>query len=174
MKRPLDSITGSRPLRVAALVSMWFAASAYADGGSEKMTLSAYVDAAEGSTLLAGRYADVIGVLGSHGLSFKQDEVAASTNLCVAYIMMHRWSDADPACDAAIRFAKLEMPESGPAAADAHAQRVAIAYSNRAVLEWLEDRSGSAADDLTRAHALAPGSEFVAQNLARLHAPVRG
>ncbi len=172
MRRMLDSITGCGPLRVAALASMCFAASARADDTHQKMTLGAYTDAAEGQAVLAGRYGDVIDVLGSHGLRFKQDELAASTNLCVAYIMSHRWSEAHLACDAAIRFAKLEMPERPGFAPDAHGERVAIAYSNRAVLEWLEDRSASAADDLAKAHALAPGAELVVQNLARLRVPL--
>ena len=170
MKRLLDSIAGCRPARVAAFASICFAAGAHADGEHQKMTLGAYTDAAEGQSVLAGRYRDVIDVLGSHGLRFKQDELAASTNLCVAYIMTHRWSEGHAACDEAIRFAKLEMRESPGSAADAHDARVAIAYSNRAVLEWLEARSVSAADDLARARALAPSAEWVTQNLARLHA----
>jgi hypothetical protein len=170
MKRLLDSIMGCRPLRVAALASLCFAAGAHADGAHRKMTLGAYTDAAEGQALLSGRYHDVIDVLGSHGLRFKQDELAASTNLCVAYIMTHRWSEAHPACDEAILFAKLEMPESPGFALQAHDERVALAYSNRAVLESLQARSASADDDLATAHALAPSTEFVAQNFASLHA----
>ena len=169
-KRLLDSIAGCRTARVAAFASMCFAAGAHADGEHQKMTLGAYTDVAEGQTVLAGRYSDVIDVLGTHGLRFKQDALAASTNLCVAYIMTHRWSEAHRACDEAIQFAKLEMPERPGSAAAAHDACVAIAYSNRAVLEWLEARSASAADDLAKAHALAPSAEFVAQNLAKLHA----
>jgi len=172
-KRLLDSIAGCRPLRAAAaaaFASTCLAAGAHADGAHQKMTLGAYTDAAEGQTVLARRYRDVIEVLGSHGLRFKQDELAASTNLCVAYIMTHRWSEAHAACDEAVEFAKLEMMEPPGFATDTHGERVAIAYSNRAVLEWLEDRSASAADDLARAHALAPSAEFVAQNLSTLHA----
>jgi len=171
MRRLLDSITQSRPLRIAALASMCCAASAHADGTHPKMTLSAYLNAPDGEPLLAGRYGEVIGALGSHGLRFKQDAVAASTNLCVAYIMTHRWSEAHRACDEAILYAKLEMPESRGFVPGPH-ETVAIAYSNRAVLEWLENRSVSAADDLARAHALAPDSESVAQNLARLGVPL--
>ena len=170
MKRLFDSIAGCRPAHVAAFASMCFAAGAHADGEHQKMTLGAYTDAAEGRSLLAGRYREVIDVLGSHGLRFKEDGLAASTNLCVAYIMTHRWSEAHPACDEAIGFAKLEMPDGPGLSTGAYDERVAIAYSNRAVLEWLEARSTSAADDLARAHALAPSAEFVAQNLARLHA----
>lgn len=181
-KRLLDSIAGSRPARIAALASMCFAASAYASAARAadahapaahpKMVLSAYVDAAQGWTLLTGHYATVIAALGSHGGLFKQDELAASTNLCVAYIMMRKWSEAHPACDEAIRFAKLEVVEPPQFAADDRGLRIAVGYSNRAVLEWLEERSASAADDLMKAQALAPYSEFVAQNLARLHAPL--
>ena len=182
MKRLIDSIAGSRPVRVATLVSMCFAASAYApvtraaDAHSTavqpRMVLSAYVDAADGQTLLAGHYDAVLAAFGSRGLRFKQDELAASTNLCVAYIMMHQWSEAHFACDEAIRFAKLEVPQSPRFPRDDHAVHIAVAYSNRAVLEYLEHRPASAADDLTRAQAAAPDSRFVAQNRASMRAPL--
>lgn len=172
MKRLLESIAEPGPLRLAALASMCFAAGANAHPAHPKMVLSAYADAADGTSLLAGHYGEVIASLGSHGLLFKQDALPASTNLCVAYIMTHRWSEADSACDEAIEFAKLEVrdaPRSGP---DEHDVHVAVAYSNRAVLELLEQRPARAAADLSRARALAPNSEFVAQNLSRLHAPL--
>ena len=181
-KRLLDSNTVLRPARVAALVSIFCAAGAYAPAmqaadapasvAQPKMVLSAYVDAADGENLLAARYDAVIATLGSHGQHFKQDALAASTNLCVAYIMMHRWGEANPACDEAVQFAKLELPEMAQFPFHSHDVHVAAAYSNRAVLESLEHRSMRAADDLAKARALAPDSEFVAQNLARLHAPL--
>jgi hypothetical protein len=170
MKRLLDSIMRSRPLRIAALASMCFAASAQAHDPHKGMTLCGYIDAADGQNLLTGRYGEVIGALGSYGLRFKEDAVAASTNLCVAYIMTHSWNTAARACDEAIRFATLETRESPALRPDAHDEHIAIAYSNRAVLEWLQDRSARAADDLARAHALAPYSESVAHNIARLQA----
>lgn len=171
-------LAGLGALRAAALASMCLAGAALArePQGAAKMTLSGYVDAAAGPALLAGHYDDVIAALGGRGFRFKEDAVAGSTNLCVAYIMAHRWQAADPACGEAIRFARLETTESQPYALAAHADHVAIAYSNRAVLEWLEGRQASAADDLAKARSIAPASDSVVQNLAKLggHAPLLG
>jgi hypothetical protein len=57
-----------------------------------------------------------------------------------------------------------------------HDEQVALAYSNRAVLAWLEHRAASAADDMEKARALSPDAAFVAYNLTtlRIHAPLVG
>jgi len=133
-----------------------------------KLVLSSYEDRAAGAQLLAGQYGAVIEKLGHHGLTFSDDEVAAGTNLCVAYIMTGKWDAAHAACDEAIALAALDVPEPDALALRTHDEQMALAYSNRAVLHWLEDRRASAADDLSRAKALAPESQFVAQNLTFL------
>ena len=43
---------------------------------------------------MAGDYAAVIHKLASHAADFDVDEVAASTNLCVAYVAMGRLDEA--------------------------------------------------------------------------------
>lgn len=183
LKSTLDAIAGMKTLRAAALASLCFAGavhvrSAAADGGSaqassapRKMTLSGYVDGAAGTSLMSGHYEDVVGTLGAHGLPFKLDEVSASTNLCVAYIMTRRWDAAHRECDQAVRIASLEQWQWLPLD-NSHNEHVAIAYSNRAVLEWLEDRPAIAAQDLAKAHTLAPAVEFVGRNLEKLGASV--
>ncbi len=56
---------------------------AHADTESPKLKLAGFVDAAEGTELIAGDYATVIEKLAPHSFAFDADEVAASTNLCV-------------------------------------------------------------------------------------------
>ena len=157
-----------RMLRAAVLGSIAAAAAAQA-GAGEKVVLGGYQDAAAGSQLLAGDYQGVIGRLATHGFAYSQDEAAASTNLCVAYIMTKAWDAAHRECDLAIRLAHLsDFSDVSLAGRTSNAERVALAYSNRAVLNWLEARPQSAAQDIARAQSLSPQASFVSQNLARL------
>jgi hypothetical protein len=125
----------------------------------EKPALTGYYDTAAGRSLVAGRYDLVIQRLGSRGAEFSLDQVAASTNLCIAEIETHRWDAARATCDSAVTYASL------PACERARQQRaVAIAYSNRAVLRWLQHEPEGAVADLAKARAIAPGVEVVEQN----------
>jgi hypothetical protein len=141
---------------------------ASADASAGKIVLSGYADGVGGESLMAGDYAAIIGKLGAHGVGFSLDPVAASTNLCIAYIMTHAWDKADGACDAAVRVAKLDQPTGTLYERAAHDRQVAIAYSNRAVLHSLEANPQQAASDLARAFALAPDSELITRNRAAL------
>jgi hypothetical protein len=146
----------------ASLALTFFALSASTAEPARKAVLSGYYDTPAGRSLVAGRYDLVINRLGSHGAEFLQDEVAASTNLCIAQIETRRWDAARVTCDSAVTYASLpswERPRQERA--------VAIAYSNRAVLHWLQREPDRAAADLAKAHAIAPGVEVVEQN-ARL------
>ncbi|HUN27800.1 MAG TPA: hypothetical protein VMU67_15975 [Steroidobacteraceae bacterium] len=154
----------------AVLASLLVVGAAQAAAPHSKAVLSAYADSAAGESLLAGHYTEVIERLGSHGNEFASDQVGASTNLCVALIMTRQLQAAHSACDEAIEDAKLDVTEETIAARTTHDEEVALAYSNRAVLEWLSDHRTAAADDLSRARAFAPASEFVTQNLTALRA----
>ncbi len=173
-----------RALAAAALASALLAAAAYcasahaaasadaADGNAAyagaarpKLVLSGYEDRAAGSALLAGDYGAVIEALGERGSSFTRDSVAASANLCVAYIMARSWGTAHSACDEAIAAAVRDLPARDLVLRNARKEQIALAYSNRAVLRLLENRPVRAAEDLSRARALSPGSETVARNV---------
>jgi hypothetical protein len=122
------------PLTGAAVATVLVASAARADVEAGKLTLSGYVDAAAGEQLMAGHYAAVISRLAPHGTDFIADEVAASTNLCVAYVATGKFAQAHDACDEAIRLARLD--ESGETLLErlAHQDELALAYANRAVL----------------------------------------
>ncbi|HTX24815.1 MAG TPA: hypothetical protein VMD03_09170 [Steroidobacteraceae bacterium] len=168
MRKAIKRNAGATALGALVLGSTMFGATAHADVAAHKLVLSGYADGAEGEHLLAGKYAAVIERLGAHGAAFAGNEVAASTNLCVAYIMTHSWKAADGTCDEAVREARLDLPDPTIAARLTRNEEVAIAYSNRAVLKMLEGRSAGAADDLARARSLSR-SPFVTQNLSAVN-----
>jgi len=142
---------------------------ASADASAGKIVLSGYADGVGGESLMAGDYAAIIGKLGAHGMGFALDPIAASTNLCIAYIMTHAWDKADGACDEAVRVAKLDTPTGTLYERATHDHQVAIAYSNRAVLHSLEANPLEAASDLAHASAFAPDLALVSGNRAALH-----
>ena len=125
------------PLVATAAATLLVASAARADVEAGKLTLSGYMDAAAGEQLMAGHYGAVIDKLAPHTTYFTADEVAASTNLCVAYVAIGKLDEAHNACDEAIRMARLD--ESSETLLDrlAHQDALSIAYANRAVLSKL-------------------------------------
>ena len=127
-----------KPLAAAAVAATLLVASAaQADTESAKLKLAGFVDAAEGTELMSGNYAAVVEALAPHSMEFQDDEVAASTNLCVAYVAMGRLDDAQDACDEAVRMARLEERGITLQEHRAHDDVLAVAYANRAVLTKL-------------------------------------
>jgi len=169
-KRKPKGRAAQSAVRAAVLAALLGSGAAHAAQAHGKLVLSAYADRAAGESLLAGRYGEVIARLGARGVEFASDAVAASTNLCVAYVMTRQWNAAHAVCDEAVERARLDAAELTIYARELHAEEVALAYSNRAVLEWLSDRKRDAADDLSRAQAFSPSSEFVTRNLTALRA----
>jgi hypothetical protein len=164
--KTIEAVGAVGALRVALLAGMCAAAAAQAAEPSGKAVLSGYSDGVAGASLMAGDYSRVIAELGWRGSVYRSDALSASTNLCVAYVMAHEWQKADAICDEALDVARQDEP--GPLLFDQalKAQHVAVAYSNRAVLRWLESRPEGVAHDLARARAWAPDAEFVAHNAA--------
>ena len=154
---------------LALLASLIIAAAARAgDAPESKLMLTGYADAAAGGALLSGHYQSVIVQLGEHGPLYTQDAVAASTNLCVAYIMTRQWTEAHAACDGAVASARAVRFDPSLWARRMQDEQVAVAYSNRAILHHLEADATSATADITAARTFAPEAEFVSHNLAVL------
>jgi hypothetical protein len=125
------------PLAAAAAATLLAASAAHADVEAGKLTLSGYIDAAAGTQLMAGHYAAVITDLAPHTTDFTVNEVAASTNLCVAYVAAGRLGEAHGACDDAIRIARLELASENLMERLSHHDALSVAYANRAVLTKL-------------------------------------
>ncbi len=123
------------PLAAALAATVLVASAAHAEA-SGKLVLSGFEDAAEGEQLMAGDYAAVIQKLAPHSIAFEADEVAASTNLCVAYVATGKLEQAHSACDEAIAMARLDWGDSLLERLS-HQDALSLAYANRAVLTRL-------------------------------------
>jgi len=125
-----------------------------------------------GTDLVAGDYQTALAALTKPKRKLAvRDPLTTSTNLCVAYTMTKQWEMARTACDEAITEAKHERLRSPAWTYSTRLKQnsyVALAYSNRAVLNWLSNNSAGAEQDLSSAAAYAPKADFVARNLAAL------
>jgi len=164
MTRKLKSV-GAKALGLMVVGSLALSSAARAQAPAHQLVLSGYADGVQGENLITGRYELVIEQLASHRGHFEEDEVSASTNLCVAYIMTRHLGAAHAACDEALRDAKLDLSSSTMLSRLAHNEEVALAYSNRAVLKLLQGQPSGAADDMGRARALSQ-AQYVSQNLS--------
>jgi hypothetical protein len=125
------------PLAAALAATVLAASAAHADPSSPKLVLSGFVDAADGAQLMAGDYAGVIEKLAPHTIDFREDEVAASTNLCVAYVASGKLGPAHDACNEAITMARLMDRDTEMLERMSHQDALSVAYANRAVLNRL-------------------------------------
>lgn len=146
----------------AFLASMLVTTVSYASAPTGKLTLSVFQDTPGSRQVLSGKYEDAIKQIGRSRVNYESEYT--STNLCVALIMTGQSEAAKPACDDAIVQAKSRMPPSMFHATSAEKAVLALAYSNRAVLSWLRKQPDSAAEDVIRAHTLAPSADFVRAN----------
>ena len=131
--------------------------------------LTAFSNTASGYSLVHGDYERALRQikLDTHTL----DNATAVTNRCVALIVTRRFQEAHTACNAAVRAAKDEitaLPVSMSWARQDYREYLALAYSNRAVLNWAANDAAAAQADLEKAQAVAPKAEFVTRNLTAL------
>ena len=152
----------------AALVT----ATAAAAETTDPFVLVAYSNRAGGREPITGDYGSAAQALRQHSDASLPDPQALDTNSCVAYAMNKQLPQARAACDAAVRDA--HSADSTLLAWNAQARQqsaaAAVAYSNRAVLHWLDADPKAAQADLARAQALAPEASFVVRNLTAMRA----
>jgi len=127
----------ARPALLAALATALTASAAHAAEPSKPLVMSGFADAAAGEELMAGNYAAVIRALAPHGVQFDKDEVAASTNLCVAYAASGQLEQARKACEEAITMARTDEPGITLTERVAHQDALGLAFANRAVVTRL-------------------------------------
>jgi hypothetical protein len=152
-------------LLAATLIST---AAAAADA-PDAFVLVAYSNRAGGIPISQGDYAVAAQVAHEH-VSLQSDPGATATNRCVAFAMSEQLSQAQHACDAAIQEARIS--DTQVLSWTDHSQErnaAAVAYSNRAVLRWLNSDAKGAAQDLARAQAIAPHASFVVRNVSAMH-----
>lgn len=143
------------PRALGAGLALTLVSGAALAGGDHRFVFTAYTDAAGGTNLMDGRYRAALEDLRSHPGKVDLDPSETNTNRCVAYSMTLQWREARAACDAAVSAASDD-------------ERLALAYANRAVLQWLSNDEAAARQDMAKARALSPGADFVARNLAAL------
>ena len=140
-------------------------------GPPAPFVLVAYSNRAGGVPLTSGNYDNAAQAVRSEGTGALADPQALDTNRCVAYAMTQQLGQARAACDAAVRAsAGSESPSWSAQARQQSALCAAVAYSNRAVLDWLDAQPAAAQRDLQRAQALAPEAAFVARNMTAMRA----
>jgi hypothetical protein len=150
----------SVPRTLGAAVAFMLASASALAGGTQRFVFTAYRDAAGGADVVAGRYHAALAQLKSYPRMTDLDPAATNTNRCVAYSMTLQWRAAHAACDAAVRATDAQsMPSE---------DKLALAYANRAVMDWLSNDEAAAGKDLARAQELSPRAAFVARNLAAL------
>jgi hypothetical protein len=164
-----DSIRCPRAFGVGLALAL--ASGAALADGAHRFVFTAYSDATGGAEVVAGRYRVALEELESRARVTDLNPSATDTNRCVAYSMTLQWQQARVACDAAVRAAEeLRNAQAGmwtwlPAS---NSDSVAVAYANRAVVNWLSHDDAAAHKDLAKAQELSPRAAFVAQNLAAL------
>ena len=155
-------------IATAVALGSTFGIAARAGDVAHKLVLS-YIEGAAGSEALQlGQYAEAIKQINRR--RFDGDEVAKSTNLCVALIMTRQWDSAGKTCDDAVIEARLDSPDPAFGVYAGHDAALGLAYSNRAVLNFLAGRSQAAVRDATRARKLSPQSQFASQNWVVMNA----
>jgi hypothetical protein len=159
-----------RSQALGAAIALALASGTALADGAHRFVFTAYTDAAGGTEVIAGRYRAALQELRSQFDTMDLDPAATNTNLCVAYSMTLQMQRARATCDAAVHEANersLSVPgwlgtvKSGD-------EDLALAYSNRAVMHWMEHEESAARKDLAEAQALAPRADFVARNVAAL------
>jgi len=135
-----------------------------------KFVMTAYENSSGGDNIVSGDYATALAKMRyAHS-----DDSAITTNKCVAYTMTAQFATARSMCDDAVTEAKKDLLHSSSVSLWERGmleQSLAIAYSNRAVLDWLSHDPSAAERDLSDAQALSPQGDYVAHNVNALHSP---
>jgi hypothetical protein len=164
-----NSRKATRAVQLACAATLLVGSAAYADDQPRTFALTAFSNGTGGAALLSGDYNVAVEQVATrlHTL----DSETINTNRCVAYAMTRQMQAARTACDAAIRDAQEQitsLPVSMTWARSEYRDYLALAYSNRAVLNWMSNDVSAAETDLKKAAAAAPKAPFVARNQTAL------
>ena len=160
-----------RPRVLGAGLALSLMSGAVLADGAHQFVFTAYSDGAGGAEVVEGRYRAALEELQSRPADMDLDPSSTNTNRCVAYSMTLQWQQARAACDAAVHAASAQrnLPSGWWGwAHESDDDYLAVAYANRAVMEWLSNDEAAAGKDLAAAQALAPDAGYIAKNLAAL------
>jgi hypothetical protein len=161
----------AQAVSVGILTAGLIASAAPAAEATDPFVFVAYSNRTGGDELSTGDYGNAAQAL--RGQATMADPQALDTNRCVAYTMTKQLVQARLACDAAV--AQAHRADDAMLSFSAQTRRqsdaaAAVAYSNRAVMHWLDSDMAAAGVDLAKAQALAPQASFVVRNLSALQA----
>ena len=159
----------AQALQLALAAALLVGSAAHAADEPRTFELTAFSNGAAGASLASGDYNTAVRELSAHTISLDRD--LATTNRCVAYTVTRQMEAARSACDTAVREAQqaiISLPVSMAWARSDYRDNLALAYSNRAVLNWIANDTGAAQSDLKKAAAADPKASFVARNLTAL------
>ena len=165
-----NSRKATRAVQLALAAALIAGPAAYAaEPATGKFELTAFSNTAAGDSLVRGDYNLAVQQLAIDAHTFAHDTV--NTNRCVALTLTHQFAAAHEACDAAVRDAQWQLanaPATELWSRTQYRDYLAVAYSNRAVVNYLSHDETAAQADLKKAAAVAPKAEFVARNLTAL------
>jgi hypothetical protein len=130
-----------------------------------RLVLASFVDTTGGKALVMGRTERAIEQI--YAKRAVQKSSLTLTNLCVAHTVLRQWTEARDTCDAAIAVASANRTKLGfrPRVSRTQLDTAAsVAYSNRAVLNWLTRDALAAQNDLARARDISPKAFYVTRN----------
>jgi Flp pilus assembly protein TadD len=159
----------SRNSRIALAGALLVGSAAFAADEPHTFELTAFSNGTGGPALLSGDYDTAQSELSSHRNTL--DVETAATNRCVLYTVTRQIQAARAACDKAVHEAQQEitgLPVSLSWARSDYRDYLALAYSNRAVLNWVQNDSAAAQSDLKKAAGVSPKASFVARNISVL------
>jgi hypothetical protein len=170
-----NSRTPNRALQLALAGTLLVGSAAFAADEPHTFELTAFSNGTAGKAILSGDYNTAQQELNTRERSLDVETVA--TNRCVVYTLTRQIDAARAACDKAVHEAQQEiagLPVSLSWARSDYRDYLALAYSNRAVLNWVTNNATGAQDDLKKAAAVSPKASFVARNVSALqnHATV--
>jgi hypothetical protein len=156
----------------AVAASILFAMSAQGADVPTKMVLTAFVNGAGGESVMAGQFDTALREIKRDRSASSDAYTAKITNQCVSYAAMKQIEQAMSACNEALRAAKYDRMSAQRFAPGSSIQSsyVAIAYTNRAVVQMMAKNPEAAKADMDRAKSLAPQAEFVSTNLLAMQA----
>ena len=130
---------------------------------SRGLVLASFTDVTGGVALVRGNTEHAIRQIEADARISAEEQI----NLCVAHTALRNWTEAQVACDVAVTAADQARAKtkSGSVSKLRWAdKRVAVAYSNRAVLRWLASDTVAAYADLAHARTIEPKAAFVLRN----------
>jgi Flp pilus assembly protein TadD len=161
-----NSRKATQALHLAFAAALLAGSAAHAADQPRNFELAAFSNTLAGDSLVRGNYEAALQQLAidEHSLA---SPATVTTNRCVTLIMMRKFEAAHTACNSAVRAAKLEivsMPVTMAWARQEYRDYLALAYSNRAVLDYLTNDATAAQADLEKAVSVSPKTELVARN----------